>query len=133
MFKGVVSPFPPPGHIALATAVFPPTTVGPTLDVLARLPLWKAGQVSAACLTIRLHIIQWLSHECVCQAYRHGTGHGVGSFLNVHEGPHGISSTTRNSSVLRTKLKVTNTRARAPTHTCPHNHHHDDTLAHRRA
>ncbi|CAM9181008.1 unnamed protein product [Ectocarpus sp. 6 AP-2014] len=55
------------GHIALARAVFPEDTMGSKLDVLARLALWEAGL-----------------------DYRHGTGHGVGAFLNVHEGPHGI-------------------------------------------
>lgn len=56
------------GHVALGNARFPCGTMGSTLDVLARLPLWKVGL-----------------------DYRHGTGHGVGIFLNVHEGPHGIS------------------------------------------
>ncbi|KAK1357538.1 putative Xaa-Pro aminopeptidase P [Heracleum sosnowskyi] len=56
------------GHVALGNARFPCGTMGPTLDILARLPLWKVGL-----------------------DYRHGTGHGVGIFLNVHEGPHGIS------------------------------------------
>ncbi|KAF5182460.1 Aminopeptidase p1 [Thalictrum thalictroides] len=56
------------GHIALDTAKFPSGTSGNALDVLARLPLWKYGL-----------------------DYRHGTGHGVGSYLNVHEGPHMIS------------------------------------------
>ena len=55
------------GHIALATAVFPEGTRGDQLDALARMPLWKHG------LT-----------------YLHGTGHGVGHFLNVHEGPQSI-------------------------------------------
>ncbi|KAI8057047.1 Creatinase/aminopeptidase [Syncephalis plumigaleata] len=55
------------GHIAIDTAVFPSTTTGFSLDILARAPLWKDGL-----------------------DYRHGTGHGVGSFLNVHEGPQGI-------------------------------------------
>lgn len=55
------------GHIALAQAVFPTGTRGAQLDVLARLPLWKEGL-----------------------SYLHGTGHGVGHFLNVHEGPHSI-------------------------------------------
>eukprot|EP00953_Heterococcus_sp_UTEX-ZZ885_P041423 21131-Heterococcus_DN1.PRE.3 len=55
------------GHINLATAVFPEGLLGSKLDVLARTPLWTAGL-----------------------DYRHGTGHGVGAFLNVHEGPHGI-------------------------------------------
>ena len=51
------------GHIDLAMAEFPVGTSGPALDILARMPLWKAGL-----------------------DYRHGTGHGVGSYLNVHEG-----------------------------------------------
>ncbi len=55
------------GHIALARARFPRGTTGGQLDALARAPLWEAG------LT-----------------YEHGTGHGVGSFLNVHEGPQSI-------------------------------------------
>lgn len=55
------------GHIALATAIFPEGTRGDQLDALARMPLWKHG------LT-----------------YLHGTGHGVGHFLNVHEGPQSI-------------------------------------------
>nr|WP_246512994.1 aminopeptidase P family protein [Azospirillum picis] len=56
------------GHIALSTARFPRGTTGSQLDVLARLPLWQAGL-----------------------DYDHGTGHGVGSFLSVHEGPQRIS------------------------------------------
>ncbi|KAJ2692344.1 hypothetical protein H4218_006363, partial [Coemansia sp. IMI 209128] len=55
------------GHIALDRAVFPSGTSGYALDPLARLPLWELGL-----------------------DYRHGTGHGVGSFLNVHEGPQGV-------------------------------------------
>lgn len=57
------------GHIALATARFPRGTTGAQLDALARYWLWQAGL-----------------------DYLHGTGHGVGSFLSVHEGPQGISS-----------------------------------------
>ncbi|MFM2375957.1 MAG: hypothetical protein RLZZ165_1054, partial [Bacteroidota bacterium] len=56
------------GHIALAKARFPEGTVGYQLDPLARMHLWSEGL-----------------------NYGHGTGHGVGYFLNVHEGPHGIS------------------------------------------
>ena len=52
------------GHIALSTAVFPAGTTGHQLDVLARQFLWKEGK-----------------------AYYHGTGHGVGFFINCHEGP----------------------------------------------
>ena len=56
------------GHIALATAVFPRGVTGSQLDMLARKTLWEAGL-----------------------DYDHGTGHGVGSFLGVHEGPARIS------------------------------------------
>lgn len=56
------------GHIALARAVFPVGTTGSQLDVLARMPLWNAGL-----------------------DFDHGTGHGVGSYLSVHEGPQRIS------------------------------------------
>ena len=56
------------GHIALDSAVFPKGTTGQLLDGFARQMLWKAGL-----------------------DYKHGTGHGVGSFLNVHEGPHLLS------------------------------------------
>ena len=56
------------GHIAIATAVFPRGTRGSQLDSFARRPLWEAGL-----------------------DYAHGTGHGVGSFLAVHEGPQRIS------------------------------------------
>ncbi len=57
------------GHIAIARARFPMGTSGAQLDILARNWLWQAGL-----------------------DYAHGTGHGVGAFLNVHEGPSGISS-----------------------------------------
>jgi Xaa-Pro aminopeptidase len=56
------------GHIALAMCRFPVGTVGKQLDTIARLPLWEVGL-----------------------NYGHGTGHGVGSYLNVHEGPHAVS------------------------------------------
>ncbi|GAA0546836.1 Xaa-Pro aminopeptidase [Rhizomicrobium palustre] len=56
------------GHIALATAKFPEGTSGYALDSFARRPLWDAGL-----------------------DYDHGTGHGVGSYLSVHEGPQNIS------------------------------------------
>jgi Xaa-Pro aminopeptidase len=56
------------GHIVLALARFPKETSGSQLDVLARYPLWEAGL-----------------------DFDHGTGHGVGSYLGVHEGPHRIS------------------------------------------
>jgi len=56
------------GHIALATARFPRGTTGSQLDGFARRSLWQAGL-----------------------DYDHGTGHGVGSYLSVHEGPQRIS------------------------------------------
>jgi len=56
------------GHIALGMARFPRGTTGSALDALARYSLWQAGL-----------------------DYDHGTGHGVGSFLSVHEGPQRIS------------------------------------------
>ncbi len=56
------------GHIALACIRFPPGTTGSALDVLARQPLWMVGL-----------------------DYDHGTGHGVGSYLGVHEGPQRIA------------------------------------------
>lgn len=56
------------GHIALSLAVFPEGTRGAQLDTLARAALWQAGL-----------------------DYAHGTGHGVGSFLSVHEGPQRIA------------------------------------------
>jgi Xaa-Pro aminopeptidase len=56
------------GHIAIACAVFPKGTSGAQIDGLARLALWQAGL-----------------------DFEHGTGHGVGSYLSVHEGPQRIS------------------------------------------
>ena len=56
------------GHIAIATAIFPENTSGAQLDPLARTALWQAGL-----------------------DFDHGTGHGVGSYLSVHEGPARIS------------------------------------------
>ena len=56
------------GHIAIATARFPQGTRGVDIDALARIALWRHGK-----------------------DYAHGTGHGIGSFLSVHEGPQSIS------------------------------------------
>ena len=56
------------GHIALGTTRFPRGTTGSALDSIARRPLWEVGL-----------------------DYDHGTGHGVGSYLSVHEGPQRIS------------------------------------------
>lgn len=58
------------GHIGIARAVFPKGTTGAQIDALARLPLWEAGL-----------------------DFDHGTGHGVGAFLSVHEGPQRIAKT----------------------------------------
>lgn len=64
------------GNIALERAVFPKGTSGFALDMLARQFLWNEGL-----------------------DYRHGTGHGVGSYLNVHEGPIGIGTRVQYSEV----------------------------------
>ncbi len=56
------------GHIAIATAVFPDGTTGGQIDAFARRPLWEAGL-----------------------DFGHGTGHGVGAYLSVHEGPQRIA------------------------------------------
>ena len=65
------------GHIEIATACFPVGTRGYQLDILARKSLWKYGL-----------------------DYQHGTGHGVGSYLSVHEGPQSISSYPNNISLM---------------------------------
>lgn len=72
------------GHIALATAIFPEGTTGSQLDILARKHLWDNGL-----------------------DYDHGTGHGVGSYLNVHEGPHRISKMP-NTIALKVGMIVSN-------------------------
>jgi Xaa-Pro aminopeptidase len=72
------------GHIALATARFPKGTSGSQLDALARASLWQAGL-----------------------DYDHGTGHGVGSYLSVHEGPHRISKVP-NTVALQPGMIVSN-------------------------
>ncbi|KAL0074526.1 peptidase M24, structural domain-containing protein [Phycomyces blakesleeanus] len=74
------------GHIAIDAAVFPTGTTGYLLDPFARQALWKDGL-----------------------DFLHGTGHGVGSFLNVHEGPHGIGIRIGyNSTPLAAGMSVTN-------------------------
>ena len=72
------------GHLALARVRFPAGTTGSALDVLARMPLWMAGL-----------------------DFDHGTGHGVGSYLGVHEGPQRISKLP-NSVALRAGMIVSN-------------------------
>ena len=71
------------GHIALASIRFPEGTTGADLEVLARQYLWMAGR-----------------------DYSHGTGHGVGCYLGVHEGPVGISR--RNKTPLRPGMVLSN-------------------------
>ena len=72
------------GHIALARACFPQGTCGTQLDVLARADMWREGT-----------------------NFLHGTGHGVGSYLNVHEGPHQIRM-NHMPALLRPGMTVTN-------------------------
>lgn len=72
------------GHIALAESVFPYGTTGSKLDTVARIPLWSDGK-----------------------DYRHGTGHGVGYLLSVHEGPQRISP-VHNEVVLEEGMLITN-------------------------
>ncbi len=75
------------GHIGLAKAIFPEGTRGIQLDVEARRHLWKHGL-----------------------NYGHGTGHGVGFFLNVHESPQGFSSNLdeRGSTILEPGMLSSN-------------------------
>jgi Xaa-Pro aminopeptidase len=72
------------GHVALASAVFPENVTGVRLDAFARAALWQAGL-----------------------DYDHGTGHGVGSYLSVHEGPISISPHLR-PAVLAEGMIVSN-------------------------
>jgi Xaa-Pro aminopeptidase len=71
------------GHIAIATAVFPDGTTGAQLDSFARQALWAAGL-----------------------DFDHGTGHGVGSYLSVHEGPASISK--RGAAALKRGMILSN-------------------------
>ena len=72
------------GHIQLELAKFPDGCSGTQIDALAREPLWRAGL-----------------------NYLHGTGHGVGSYLNVHEGPHQVRMEYM-PAALRAGMTVTN-------------------------
>jgi Xaa-Pro aminopeptidase len=72
------------GHLRLSMAVFPKGTTGHQLDVLARYDVWQHGL-----------------------NYEHGTGHGVGSYLSVHEGPQGISP-RMNATPLQPGMVVSN-------------------------
>lgn len=74
------------GHIAIDTAIVPNGTTGFIIDSWARRPLWEDGL-----------------------DYRHGTGHGVGHFLNVHEGPHGIGvRIAYNNSPIKSGMTISN-------------------------
>ncbi|OVA12581.1 Creatinase [Macleaya cordata] len=73
------------GHIALDQAIYPENTPGFVLDAFARSFLWKIGL-----------------------DYRHGTGHGVGAALNVHEGPQSISFRFGNMTPLQKGMIVSN-------------------------
>jgi len=74
------------GHIAIDTAIIPNGTSGYIIDSFARRPLWEDGL-----------------------DYRHGTGHGVGHFLNVHEGPQGIGMRIAyNNTPLKAGMTVSN-------------------------
>lgn len=73
------------GHIGIDTAVFPEGTPGFVLDAYARRALWAAGL-----------------------DYAHGTGHGVGAALNVHEGPQGISFNFANQTPLQPGMVLSN-------------------------
>ncbi|KAG5651634.1 hypothetical protein H0H81_007977 [Sphagnurus paluster] len=75
------------GHVAIDTAVFPSGTTGFVIDSWARRALWQDGL-----------------------DYRHGTGHGVGHYLNVHEGPHGIGVriVAYNNTPLKVGMTVSN-------------------------
>lgn len=68
------------GHIGMAALIFPEGTRGNQIDVMARQPLWQHGL-----------------------NYRHGTGHGVGFFMNVHEGPQRIAHVAGGSADLPIK------------------------------
>jgi Xaa-Pro aminopeptidase len=65
------------GHLALMRARFPEGTTGQALDLMARLPLWQAGL-----------------------DYDHGTGHGVGAVLSVHEGPQRIGKPVQGAALV---------------------------------
>ena len=73
------------GNIGVDTMIFPENTPGFVLDVFARKALWEVGL-----------------------DYGHGTGHGVGAALNVHEGPHSISPRWLNKEVLKRGMVTSN-------------------------
>ena len=71
------------GHIALAKCIFPKGITGSNIDACARQFLWQHGY-----------------------DYAHGTGHGVGNAMNVHEGPHAING--RNTEILKENMIISN-------------------------
>lgn len=71
------------GHLDLARCVFPQGTPGIMLDAIARAPLWRDGL-----------------------NYLHGTGHGMGAYLNVHEGPFGVGGGAHSASTLSHAAKL---------------------------
>merc|ERR1712071_517248 len=73
------------GNIGVDSMIFPENTPGFVLDVFARKSLWEGGM-----------------------DYGHGTGHGVGAALNVHEGPQSISPRWGNSEVLKKGMVLSN-------------------------
>lgn len=75
------------GHIGINISVFPEGTAGAQIDILARQHLWQEGL-----------------------NYQHGTGHGVGAYLNVHEGPQGIAAinTERGRTALKSGMVTSN-------------------------
>jgi Xaa-Pro aminopeptidase len=75
------------GHIRVASTTFPEGTKGIHIDTLARLDLWQQGK-----------------------DFGHGTGHGIGYFLNVHEGPQGLSPSVQGpgNTILEAGMMLTN-------------------------
>ncbi|KAF5389726.1 hypothetical protein D9757_006003 [Collybiopsis confluens] len=93
------------GHIAIDTAIFPNGTTGERLR--------SFGPYGRAIYNVRLHNSashRLMGQKSVMEGWsRHGTGHGVGHYLNVHEGPHGIGTRiSSNASPLKAGMIVTN-------------------------
>ncbi|KAF7338774.1 putative Xaa-Pro aminopeptidase P [Mycena sanguinolenta] len=92
------------GHIAIDMAVFPNGTTGYLLDAFARKALWQDGLGSLP--------VSSSSHSALdefIKSQSHGTGHGVGHYLNVHEGPQGMGvRIAYNSTALKPGMTVSN-------------------------
>jgi Xaa-Pro aminopeptidase len=82
------------GNMALDMAVFPKGTTGFALDALARQYLWVGYDLLTKASRANTDARQQTGLD-----YRHGTGHGVGSYLNVHEGPIGIGTRVQYTEV----------------------------------